>query len=53
MNIFVEPFPSAMYGEKEKFHEMLTVWPVAKKSSIKYYICVFIYMELGRTEIEI
>lgn len=49
----MESLPYAMHREKEKSPEMLIVWPVAKKSRVKYHICVFIYIELDRIRIKI
>lgn len=53
LKIFVGSSPRAMHREKEKSHEMLIVWPVAKESCVKYHICVLIYAELDRIRIEI
>lgn len=51
LKIFVVSSPYTIHREKEKSHEMLIVWPVAKKSCVKYYIGVIIYIELDRIRI--
>lgn len=44
--------PSVMPKEKEKSHKMLVIWPVAKKSCVKYHSCIIIYIEPDRIRIQ-
>jgi hypothetical protein len=50
-NIWNDP-SSVMHKEKEKSHEMLVVWLVAKKSCVKYHTCVIIYIESDRIRMQ-
>lgn len=51
LKTFVDSSPNTIHREKEKSHEMLIVWQVAKKSCVKYHICVISYIELDRIRV--